>query len=1178
MRNLWLNSLIVVVLAALAAFAVYPPSEKIRLGKDLAGGVSLTYSVDIRAGDSDTMTRVVEVIKERLDPNGVLEISVVAVGADRIEITMPLPSQKVKERKQAFDESLKAFQGTELSGDQVDRAMRLDPASREVELARLAAGDQARLDALKRAAAIYDELQKARPELDNAIRSVERLQALIDAHVAGGGALDASEYQDWQAALTLAQQAVSAQIDTVAPLEIEYEAERDVALKGGLTAAEVRRALALSDRAVRMRSEAGRVVELPSPRTEALNAIRKAHTDPKTIASLEASIALWNEYEANRRTLDDPADLIRLLKGSGVLEFRITVAPGEYPNELEARNRLRIGGPSNYRSGDAKWYKINKIAGWVDTAEDLERLQDPETAAAFFSERRFVAEKYRGEFYLLCWDRRGLRLTGDEGEWGIRNAFQGQDQFGRPAIDFRMDALGASKLGDLTGKNIGRSMAVLLDEEVYTAPRLNGRISDSGQIYGNFGQEELQYVIRVLSAGSLAQRLSPEPISQNTLGPQLGADNLQRGLRAGIISLFITAGFMIVYYFGCGMVAVIALLLNSLLIMGAMAANYAAFTLPGIAGVILTFGMAVDANVLVYERMREEFQRGEDLRTAVRLGYEKALSAIVDGNLTTLIVCVVLGVFGTPEIKGFALTLGIGLVTTLFTQLFFTRLLFTFLTEKVRIRKMSMLPMAVPAVQRLFSLNIDWLRLRGIFYALSLFFVGLGVFFIVVEGRDLLAAEFRGGTAVTIQTRKGPDGEGIRLTRAQVAERVGRVAESAPEDSTLRQLVHAEVSVVNPDPGGISSDTFTIKTLLTNADLVQTSLAAAFADVLDSRVPLSFKDAEAVPGRGAPLFAIISTSLGEVIDRPAITERVDRDLLGGLAIVLDNIQPPVPATEIEERITQARNKTEFADTAGRISRVVVLEGTDQAVRSAVVLVQDRDLNHFDDEPRWNENVRDREWALVQAALTQTQSLASVQNFGSSIAATFRANAINAVFISGLLVVVYIWVRFGSFRYSAAAMTTTAHDCFVAIGMVGAAAWVYHEFPDLAARLMILPFKIDLNVIAAILTILGYSLNDTIVVMDRIRENRGKLPYASREVINASVNQTLSRTIITGGTTFISCIVLYVIGGEGVRVFAYTMIVGILIGTFSSIAVAAPLVWSRKADPHADEPYSPPATV
>jgi SecD/SecF fusion protein len=178
-------------------------------------------------------------------------------------------------------------------------------------------------------------------------------------------------------------------------------------------------------------------------------------------------------------------------------------------------------------------------------------------------------------------------------------------------------------------------MAVLLDDQVYTAPSLRSKIGRSGQITGSFSDAELRYIIRVLAAGSLQAKLSPEPISEVTLAPELGADNLAAGVRAGVISLIVIGGFMIVYYFGCGVIAVIALLVNALMILGLMSLNRAAFTMPGIAGVILTFGMAVDANVLVYERMREEIQRGVDLRNAVRLGFNKAMSSIVDGNVTT---------------------------------------------------------------------------------------------------------------------------------------------------------------------------------------------------------------------------------------------------------------------------------------------------------------------------------------------------------------------------------------------------------------------------------------------------------------------------------------------------------------------------------------------------------------
>lgn len=1171
MRNLGSSALIILASIAISIWAIFPPSKTLRLGKDLAGGATLVYGVDVKPGESDVIGRVVEVIKERIDPNGVLEISVVAVGADRIEITMPLPTDQVKKLRADFEAALAPFSKSDITAEEIDRVMAMPSEARTSQIDALAAGDKTRADALALAAATYDQLRAARAKLREAQAGVDSLRKLIDDHTAAGGAPDDPQFLQWQSALPLAQQAVTAQIAEAAPLELAYEAQRDSATAGTVTAAEVRHALSLSDRTVRLRTKDGKgVVELESPRQRAIGEIRKQNTDEATGKALDAAIAAWNKYETERRTLDDPADLIRMLKGSGVLSFRIAVNPGEYPDELEARNQVRIGGPSRYRSSDARWFKINKIENWVSTAEDLELLKNPDTVPGYFvANFGAVVESYRGEFYMLNWDRRGLRLTQDDGAWSVRQAFQGADQFGRPAIDFRMDPLGASKLGVLTDANKGKKMSVLLDDEVYTSPTLQSRISDSGQISGNFSDSELRYIIRVLSAGSLAAKLTPDPISQNTLGPQLGKDNLDRGLKAGLISLAITAGFMIVYYFGCGMVAVLALLLNSVLILGAMALNQAAFTLPGIAGVILTFGMAVDANVLVYERMREEFNRGEDLRTAVRLGYEKALSAIVDGNVTTLIVCVVLGFTGTPEIKGFALTLGIGLVTTLFSQLFVTRWIFTVLVEKVRIRKMSMLPMAVPAVQKLFDLHIDWMRLRGFFYVLSFFFVGLGLLFIVVEGRNLLASEFRGGTSVTIVT-KSEAGQSLTLTRAQVADRVKKIADDAPEGSPLKEgFSTAEIAVVNPREDGVTSDTFTIKTLLTSAEVVQGAIVNAFGDVLDVRIPVTFTGSagDAAPGRGAPAYSLVGSSLGEAIDRPSLAENIPTEFVGGVGIVLSNVNPPLPRAEIESRLTQARSRIEFAETVGRRQQVRVLEGSDAAATAVLIMVQDPRIDHFEDEARWNDQVRDREWALARAALTESQTLASVQSFGSAIAATFRAQAITALLISSLLVIVYIWVRFGSLRYAIAAMATTAHDCFVAIGMVGAAAWVYHEFPPLAASLNLLPFKIDLNVIAAILTILGYSLNDTVVVMDRIRENRGKLPYASREVINASVNQTLSRTVITGGTTFLSCIVLYAIGGEGVRVFAYTMIVGILVGTFSSIAVAAPLVWSRKADPH-----------
>jgi SecD/SecF fusion protein len=275
--------------------------------------------------------------------------------------------------------------------------------------------------------------------------------------------------------------------------------------------------------------------------------------------------------------------------------------------------------------------------------------------------------------------------------------------------------------------------------------------------------------------------------------------------------------------------------------------------------------------------------------------------------------------------------------------------------------------------------------------------------------------------------------------------------------------------------------------------------------------------------------------------------------------------PPVPVDGIDARVQAMRSQAGFADTLSRAHRVVLLRGTPERAEAVAILSHDPTASFFVDEARWGTSMRDREWSLIKSALGEATTLSSVEKFSPAVAADFRAGAIVAVLLSTLLIIIYVWVRFGSFRYSFAAIVTTLHDCLVAVGLVAGAAILHRYSPTLAGILGITPFKFDLNLVAAVLTTLGYSLNDTIVVMDRIRETKGKLPYASRKVINDAINQTLSRTIITSGTTVIAVVALYILGGEALRVFSYTMLIGIIIGTYSSIAVAAPLVWVRSAD-------------
>jgi len=904
---------------------------------------------------------------------------------------------------------------------------------------------------------------------------------------------------------------------------------------------------------------------IPSRRNEAIESLIKTH--PALESQIREVVKAWNDFESNRNTLNDPSDLVRLLKGAGVLNFRIGVNAGELSNEQELRDQLHKFGPQGARADQARWYKINKIESWFKSIRDVESLKA--NAADYF--RRYVpggmvGEELDGEYYLLLWDTKDKRLTENDGKrWSLRQAYQGADNRGFPGIHFTMDGIGADLLGELTGQNIGKQMAVILDDEVYTAPRLNGRISSSGIIEGEFNAAEINYVIKVLSHGSLEGKLSKEPISVQIVAAESGADNLQKGLLAGVAAFVLCSAFMILYYFGCGVLSVFALSLNALFIVAAMAIQNSPFTLPGIAGIALVFGQAIDANVLIYERMREEMQHGHDLKTSVRLGYDKALSSIVDGNVTTMIVCVALGFTGTQEVKGFAITLGLGNVMTLFTQLFVTRIVFAWLVEKKGVwRKASMLPIAVPAINRAFTFNVDWMKYRYLFLSVSLFLTIGSIGLVAYQGSEMFGSEFRGGTKVTIRLGSDRTGKSNKMTRAEIAKLIDDAAGAAPGDQTLQTLKSADIVVINPDLNDQTrSSEFSIKTSDTRAKEVQSSLVHALGDVIDAQPQLAFKDSEKAAA-GSPTYAITEPELGKNILRDAVKNPV-AEYVGGIAIVLEDITPPVSLQSIRDRMSGARRQPDFQDLSSRDQSVIVLRGSEDAVRSAVIVVRDPAISYFDSRDRWNREVRDREWVMVQTALAQTTTLSNVESFSPQIARTFQAQAIIAVLLSSILVIIYVWVRFGSLSYSMAAILTTLHDCLVAVGAIALAQILCKMMPGPSAALGILPFKLDLNLVAAVLTILGFSLNDTIIVMDRIREVKGKLAHASKAIINESINKTISRTIITSGTTFFAVIVLYCFGGEAVRGFSYAMLIGVFVGTYSSIAVAAPLVWSEKHD-------------
>ena len=1159
MRHLLRNSILILIVLIVSGVSIYPPKENLRLGKDLAGGVSLTYSVQLNPDDPpEVVDSVIQVLNERVNPDGLFEISMVRQGRDRIEVTMPLPSKEVQELKNAYDLALAQFDAFTLDSGALERALRLKGDERHQALTGLMTSEP-RTSLVQPVIDAVDHAEVARKAYDDAV------------------AAGAEETQ------------VGTLLNEAAEAEISLDDARRKAIASSVTPDDVREALLRSDETTTVRDEGGEPFTLPSPRERAVEALRKRLTGiPQGEETLDATLATLDRYNANRKGLDDPEDLERLLQGAGVLSFRISIRPGELNNERQLRQQIHERGPAGVESDIAGWYVLNKVEDWFDTVPQYKALQ--ENPSGYFAQvRGMVVEEYDGEYYALFYDTPDKRLTAAEGNWALSSSYRATDQLGRPAVGFTMDPRGAVLFGDFTGANVQQPMAVLLDGRVFTVATIQQRLTRQSIIQGTFSDIELNYLIKTLNAGSLQARLSDAPISISRLAPDLGADNLRKGLRAAWISFIVVSVFMVCYYFTCGFVAVIALLCNAILILGAMSLARAAFTLPGIAGIVLTFGTAVDSNVLIYERLREELKAGNDLRSAVRIAYEKVLSTIVDANVTNLIVCFVLAQTGTQEIRGFAITLGIGVVATMFSSLLITRVIFVLLIEKVKIRTLSQLPIAIPAIDRLLTPKVDWIGLRWVYLFISFCFVGTGIGFIAVQGDKMLDTEFRGGTAIDLRLAQPLPDEHITfedepyngtLTRSQVEKAIAEIVTNAeaevaanPTDTDaqiLVQLRNADVVAINPRDDGFTSNWFKIKTTIIDQNLLLASVVDRFAPVIDSKPALVFKGSEATNADDAPIYPVVDGSLGANIGRPDVKNDVSQ-YIGGAIVLLSDIHPPVSEQAMRDRIDYIRNQGAYITaTSRRHMELVVIDGTSSDVKTAAIVVKDPQVNALYDIDQWKVTLAKSEWQIVEDGLAQPTTLAGVQSFSPEIAATFRGKAIVSVLLSFLLITLYIWARFGSIRFSAAAVFPLVHDVITAVGLIALAEILYDHVPG-AAALGIKPFKIDLGLIAAILTIIGYSLNDTIVILDRIRENRGKLAYASREVINRSVNETFSRSVITSGTTLVALCVMFVIGGEGIASFTYALICGIVVGTYSSIAVAAPLVWTRKI-PKAAEPF------
>lgn len=1175
MKNFFWKTVLIIVIVGGCLWATIPPDQRIRLGRDLSGGVSLIYSVRIpeNTDRNQIITQTIEVLSRRVDPRGVLDIAMTPMGADRIEIVMPLPSEDVKSLAKAYETTLQQF----IDEAEIERSQLETTLESHEAVARFGGSDGS-----DRGQLIID--------LQEAYDAQRRLQ--IEAVAAEAAGTDASELRDLQQRL--------------ADAEIEYEELFEEALAMSLDRSRVVRALELSNVGELMTSEDGeRLLNADgttqralSPRDVTMQSLTSEY--PHLQGVLDEVIVTYDAYQAQRSGLDDPEDLMRLLRGAGVIEFHIAVTNGrvEGVNVQDLRAQLVELGPENTDSLLARWYPIHDLEQWVSTPDQLLALEaNPE---AYFASpgRDLVAAQTDGVVYLLLYtsDPKSMTHAGDI-DWTVQSAGRTTDNFGRPAVSFRLDQAGGGMMSRLTQPHVQQPMAIVLDDKVYTAPNLNSQIANTGVITGSFTDDDMDYLTRVLVAGALEARLSQQPISVNVLGPSIGADNLGRGFDAFLWAVLVVAVFMLVWYFFSGMVADFALLCNGIIIFGVMALLQGTFTLPGLAGVVLTMGMAVDANVLIYERIREELEGGaRDLREAIREGYNRVYSTILDANLTNLIVCaVLLFMQPTTEVKGFALTLTIGIIATLFTSLFVTRYIFDIYAHVLRFKKLNMLSIAIPAIGRLLHPRIDWIGLRGIFWSISFLLVGSSIVLLYVRGVDMFDTEFRGGVSVTMKTAPNEGGTGNLMLghngEGSVQFRVKALADTAGEDESiqnrvLREMRNAKVLTVGTTgidaQGNTVADSFQVKVANPSGlsdeegiqNIVEEALLSEFGSQLAVSEPRAFRgdNSNAYAEFTRPIEAKV---LSEVLDGRGPGTDIS-DQRGGVLILLDEIQPPISLEDIVQRIDQMRQDPDFSrDTAGRDVEAYGLTsaGDDDLWRDVAVIVTDPDFNYLRSEAALvDQRLASREWQLIQSAMTKRSSFEQVSSFSPSVAQTRAANAIGAVILSLAGILCYIWIRFGSFYYSLGAIVALCHDVIIVLGCLALTGYLAGY--EWAWRgLLIDEFLIDTGVVAALLTVIGYSLNDTIVILDRIRENRGKRALPSREVINKSINQAFSRTILTSVTTAIAVLIIYVAGGTGIRAFGFALLIGVVVGTYSSVAIASPLVYRRgpaPTDPELDE--------
>lgn len=842
------------------------------------------------------------------------------------------------------------------------------------------------------------------------------------------------------------------------------------------------------------------------------------------------------------------ADIKRRIVQLGSLEFYITVNPTVDDAGLIAEARQLSSGTKELvreLSDGTRQVKMKWIPAFEkDGTPQLLKRSDVVTREV--KRTRVVdgtPESYTTQEYLVLVDPPEQQVTGKY----LKNASPGiNPETGGQVVNFNFDGRGAFLFGRLTSRfqpepgKPRRGLGIVLDGQIYSAPDINDVITNRGQISGNFTADEVRELSAVLNAGALEVPINKKPLSEATVDPTLGEDVRQKGVSAILLAAAVVVVFMLIYYRFAGIVAVICLSLNLVLVLTIMMAISATFTLPGLAGLVLTIGMAVDANVLIFERMREELNRGSSLRMSIKNGFGKAFSTIVDANVTTLITAAILYSIGTDTVKGFAVSLFIGIVVSMFTALYVGRVIFDIAERKKWVKNLGMFSMVG-------NTSIDFLSKRRICAVVSMVLVVGGLSAFIARGEENYDIDFTGGTMVTFQLEEEAETDDVRaalesqFTDSFTVERLSLAGEDTSEGSRHFRLRTME------------SDTEENKEEEKSAE-----------ERVSEKVYTAFKDSDSMHLLMVNMTHTPPETYNIPEDRESAEALLNERFDGGSIASIDFGDTEVAIGTIADRLALALQRVD-ADLYREADQFIGIEG----VEGSGLQATGQEVQKFTKvNVRTTPDVQQEHLAQalenMETRLSSEPLLDEVNTFASAVASEMKASAIFAVVVSLLAIVAYIWFRFQQITFGLAAVVALVHDVLIVLGMMAFASYLSGQ--SIGQILLLNDFRINLPMVAAFLTIVGYSLNDTIVVFDRIREVRGKNPNLTMAIVNTSLNQTLARTLLTSLTTFLVVIILYAIGGEGIHGFAFCLTLGVIVGTYSSIYVASPvLVWLMNRD-------------